>query len=187
LLNQIAAIHGTGVAAVTNSYESIQTVTVGTPQSSIDFTSIPSTFKHLQVRYIARTSRSAEAEDLILQLNSDTGSNYSFHFLLGTGTNPPAAGAGANQTFIYVPTATASTAAANNFGAGVVDILDYGNTNKYKTVRNLGGEERNGNGTIAFESGAWLNTNAVSTVTFKTVSANNFATNSSFALYGIKG
>ena len=122
-----------------------------------------------------------------MQLNSDTGSNYSLHFLLGTGTNPPASGAGASQTFIYVPTATASTAAANNFGAGVVDILDYGNTNKYKTVRNLGGEERNGNGTIALESGAWLNTNAVSTVTFKTVSANNFAQYSSFALYGIKG
>jgi hypothetical protein len=186
IANQIAGLLTGGVAASLTDYESIQTITLGSAQASIDFTSIPSTYKHLQVRYIARTSRVAGSEDLIMQFNSDTGSNYSFHYLLGTGSGTPPAGGAGSQTFMYIPEATGSTAASSIFGAGVVDILDYSNTNKYKTMRVLGGVDRNGSGTVAFESGSWQNTNAISTVTLKTVSSNNFVQYSSFALYGIK-
>jgi len=169
------------------AYDSLATVTVGaTAVSSITFAGIPSTYKHLQVRYLARTSRSAGSEDLMMQFNSDTGSNYSFHYMIGTGSGTPAAGGAGTQTFMYIPTTTSSTATASIFGAGIVDILDYANTNKYKTMRTLGGEDRNGSGTVALESGSWQNTNAISTVTLKTISSNNFVEYSSFALYGVK-
>jgi hypothetical protein len=186
-MSPILGILASSRLSAVGDYESIATVTVGASAvPSIDFTSIPATYKHLQIRYLARTSRSANAEDLMMQFNSDTGSNYSFHYIIATGSGTPAAGGAGTQTFMYIPTATSSTATASIFGAGVIDILDYANTDKYKTMRALGGEDKNGTGTVAFESGSWQNKNAITTVTLKTISANNFVQYSSFALYGIK-
>jgi hypothetical protein len=176
-------------ASADNYYmEPIATTLVGgTAVSSITFTGIPATYKHLQVRYLARTSRSAGSEDLIMQFNSDTGSNYSTHYVLSAGSGTPAAGGASTQTFMYIPTTTSSTATTSIFGVGVVDILDYANTSKYKTMRALGGEDRNGSGTVALESGLWQNTSTISAVTLKTISSNNFVEYSRFSLYGIRG
>ena len=181
MLNQIAAIHGTGTPAVTNSYESIATVTIGTAQSTITFSSIPSTFKHLQVRGILQISGGdTEAK---LTLNGDsTSSNYATHQLLGDGSTTYGL-ATANSGFIKTGI-TNST--ANIFGAMVVDILDYANTSKNKTVRTLTGIDLNGNGNIRLASGFWNSTTATTSLTF-TASSGNFNQYSSFALYGIKG
>jgi hypothetical protein len=76
---------------------------------------------------------------------------------------------------------------ANVFGGVVIDILDYKNTNKYKTVRILSGTEyNNSNGGVSFNSGLWQNTDAITTITLQPSGA-NFAEYSQFALYGIKG
>ena len=46
-----------GAAAAGTAYESIATVTVGAGgSSSVTFSSIPSTYQHLQIRYINTTS-----------------------------------------------------------------------------------------------------------------------------------
>jgi hypothetical protein len=64
-------------------------------------------------------------------------------------------------------------------------VLDYGNTNKNKTVKTLAGYDGNGSGEIWFTSTLWNNTNAITSMT---ISSNfNFTQYSSFALYGIKG
>jgi hypothetical protein len=184
LLNQIAAIHGTGVAAATNSYESIATTTVGAGGSSdITFSSISSAYKHLQVRGIIRTSTGTNNWGLRIRLNSDTGSSYTHHNLRGDGANPSAEGY-ANQTYMYLDRATPSD--ANIFGAVVIDFLDYTNTNKYTTMRGLAGQDRNGAGQISLNSGLWMNTAAVTTLTF-TLESGNFTQYSQLALYGIKG
>ena len=184
LLNVIAAIHGTGVAAATNSYESIATVLVGSGGSSqINFTSIPSTFKHLQIRAIARnTSTVADAN---YRFNSDSGSNYAWHLLVGNGSSASAF-AFTGQTSIRG--AGFNDNATSVFGGGVTDILDYTNTNKNTTVRTLTGMDNNTStySQIQFYSGLWLNTAAITTITI-TPSAGSFAQYSQFALYGIKG
>jgi hypothetical protein len=79
------------------------------------------------------------------------------------------------------------TPATNVFGAGVTDILDYTNTSKNTTVRALGGADANGSGSIDLTSAAWLNTNAVTSITLTTNNGSTFTAGSSFALYGIKG
>jgi len=77
---------------------------------------------------------------------------------------------------------------ANCFGVVVIDILDYANTNKYKTTRALAGLDINAaGGFIALRSGNWRNTNAITTITLKPESSRIFAQYSQFALYGIKG
>ena len=71
------------------------------------------------------------------------------------------------------------------FSAGVIDILDYASTNKYKTIRTLTGQDRNGAGTGGLYSNLWMNSNAISSVTFSPDSG-NWVQYTQFSLYGIK-
>lgn len=178
---------------VTNSYVSIATTNPTTGQS-ISFTSIPSTYKHLQVRWIARTSLSATTfAGVTIQFNGDTGSNYAYHRLYGAniaGTQAAYADSGATQTSAYVAGAAAANNLANEFAVGIIDILDYANTSKTKTVRGLWGGDDNTNGaygTIHLDSGLWNSTSAINRLDISLGTSQNYVTGSHFALYGIKG
>jgi hypothetical protein len=168
--------------APSGAYDSIATTTVGAGgASSVTFSSIPSTYTHLQIRTNELNSSSI-ASDLKITFNSDTGSNYSQHLLWGNGTSPSAAGF-TNQSYAVGAIMGSTTAPA----ASVVDILDYTNTNKYTTVRGLSGVDVNGaGGFVFFNSSAWLNTAAITSITL-TAYAGTINQYSSFALYGIKG
>jgi hypothetical protein len=172
-------------SAPLNSYESIATYTVGgTAQDSIEFTSIPATYTHLQLRYIARTNRNEPDDGFSIQFNGDTtAANYKYHYFAGSG----AIRYSGNDPEMNVPYVGAANAAANIFGIGICDILDYRNTNKNTTVRILGGHDRNGGGWTALNSGLWRNTAAVTSLKIQTNALGNFVQYSSFALYGIKG
>ena len=170
------------------SYESIATVTVGAGGSAnIDFTSIVGTYKHLQIRGIARTVNATTYGGLRIQVGNgsiDTGSNYNTHDIYGDGSTVTASGT-TNNTNIYGGTVSSASLGSNIFGVAVVDILDYANTNKFKTVRTLGGADANGSGYVGLNSGAWRSTSAVNTIRLFATSG-NFAQYSTFALYGIK-
>ena len=168
-----------------NSYESIQTVLVGSGgQSSISFTSIPSTYKHLQIRLMARNGNAGTEYNGTIQFNSDTGSNYSYHYIVGNGSSA-SAGAGTTQTSALSFQAPGAGAAASIFGVAVIDVLDYQDTNKFKTIRSLNGFDRNGAGSVFMWSGNWRSTSAVSSITMNL--DNGFVQYTSAALYGIKG
>jgi hypothetical protein len=170
---------------VTSSYESIATVTVGSGgQATIEFNPIPSTYKHLQIRAIARGTRSAIDVSLTMRLNGETGSFYSAHHLGGDGANPYAY-ASSSATNIDVNDIFAATSTASTFSALVIDILDYSSTTKFKTTRGLLGSDRNGAGKLELNSGLYQKTTAVSSISFA-LGANDFAQYSQFALYGIK-
>ncbi len=165
-------------AYIPTDFESIATTTVGsTSVANIEFTSIASTYTHLQIRLINLSS--SAGTNLELRFNSDTGNNYDTHWLYGSGSSV-IAGAATNLNYVWAAGAGSSTAPAGV----VVDILDYGNTNKYKTVRTLGGYDTNGGGYIYFTSGLWGNTNAITSL--KITCNANFNQYSQVALYGIK-
>jgi hypothetical protein len=173
---------------VTNSYESIATVTVGAGgTSTVTFSSIPSTYKHLQIRGIWQATTAAAQEDSTFYFNGDTtGTNYRSHRVGGNGS---VAFAQQNQStgyYIYPGEVPASNS-TNIFAGIIVDILDYADTNKNTTVRTLLGNDRNGAGGINLASGVWLNTVAVDSITFRQPISNAINQYSSFALYGIKG
>ena len=174
-------------------FESIQTVTVASGGSStITFSSIPSTYQHLQLRVFGQTNRGTYGRDaFVLRFNSDSGANYSFHYLVGDGGTPGSSG-DPNETKIITPEVTTTTAGASIFGGFVTDILDYANTSKYKTVRMIGGGDHNG--TVAslgaqtsLRSGSWRSTSAVSTITLTPSIGTSISQYSHFALYGMKG
>jgi hypothetical protein len=179
---------GGAAAGVPGTYESIATVTVGSGgSSSISFTSIPNTYTHLQIRAIARDNRSATDTVFYMQFNGDTGANYAGHDLYGNGTSAIASVNAPSETVIVVSRFTGSSATSANFGAIVMDILDYGSTNKNKTVRILGGFDNNGSGRIYLSSGLWMNSgSAISSISFTPVTT-PIQQYSQFALYGIKG
>jgi hypothetical protein len=122
-----------------------------------------------------------------MNFNSDSGNNYAMHSLSGDGAS---ASASATTSFSEIQFLAVSASTANNasgFGVCVMDILDYQNTNKYKTVRGLGGYDDNGQGVISFQSALWQNTNAITQIDITPGSGTSFSQYSSFALYGIKG
>ena len=175
------------IFAAGGDFESIATVTVGGGgAASIEFTSIPGTYQHLQIRMIARSTAADTNNDMRMQVNSDTGSNYAYHFVQGGGANTAAEGyaSQSNPTMIY-RAMTAANATASVFGASIIDILDYASTSKTKTVRGLGGHDRNGAGNISLNSVLWNSASAITSIKL-TTSANNFAQYSTAALYGIK-
>jgi len=166
-------------------------VQVGSAGSSqIEFASIPSTYTHLQIRIMAKLTDSSGVGGYAgVRFNSDaSSSNYTFHRLKGDGSSATAYGSGTG-TFDWIVneriTSSHSNFATEEHGVLIVDILDYKNTSKYKTVRNLGGYDSNGTGEILLTSGLWLNTTAISNIKILP-STTNFAQYSSFALYGIK-
>lgn len=177
--------------APATSFESIATVTVDSGGSSgVEFTSIPAGYTHLQIRGIARTARTTFANDGIkLQFNSDTGTNYSRHQLSGDSSGTFDTGSAADSDYMFTQVA-GNGAGSNIFGAVVIDILDYANTNKYKTVRFLSGIDNNSSanqqtGFMTLASGAWRNTNAITSLKLFGFSG-NLLQYTSLALYGIK-
>jgi len=188
MLNNTVALLGGETPAV-GDYESIQTVTVGAGGSAtVSLTSIPSTYKHLQVRYLSRCDRNDVSDSLGLRFNSDSGTNYTRHILYGN-NGTAAALANTGETLIRAGNQSALNAPANAFGAGVWDILDYTSTNKYKTVRVLCGMEDNqaAESEVRLSSGLWLNTAAITSITFLAQAGSaNFVQYTQFALYGVK-
>jgi hypothetical protein len=172
----------------TNSYESIATVTVGSGgAANIEFTSIPATYTHLQLRGISRGVVAAADAALFIYFNSDTAASYSAHQLYSNGSAVGSNVYGGNPTSsTYIGTITGATATASIFGVAVIDILEYANTNIYKTVRALTGFDSNGSGKLDFKSLNWRSTSAITTIKIQ-ADSNNLAQYSQFALYGIKG
>ena len=164
--------------------------TLTADQTTIEFSSIPQTFQHLQLRWIGRITAATTNENMRLQVGNgsiDTASNYSQHFLYGTGSGTPAAGGDANQAGMNLGRLTGASSTANIFASGVIDVIDYTNTNKHKTFRGLAGNDQNGSGWVWFASGAWRSTSAIDRIRITQLfGSGNFAANSSFALYGIK-
>jgi hypothetical protein len=169
------------------AYDSLATVTLSAATSTITFAGIPSGYKHLQVRYMASSASGSANDQIILRFNGDASSaNYTTHQLQGNGSAASAYGYGTGgYAGAYLDKALNGTG-TNIFGVGVTDLLDYANTNKYKTMRSLQGYDANGSGFITLQSALWLNTGAITSITAVLNSASNFNIYSSFALYGVK-
>jgi len=175
------------LTAAAGDYESIATVTVGSGgNASVDFTSIAADWTHLQVRAILRSSASTTNTGLKATFNSTSTNYYALHQLYGDGSS---AIANTNSASSYAVTGhqTGASATTGIFGVMVMDILDYAHTNKNKTVRTLTGYDANGSGLILLRSSLWMNTSAITSISFTSEAAGNLAQYSHFALYGIKG
>lgn len=184
-------IFASAANVASTSFESIATVTVGSGgAANVEFTSIPGTYTHLQLRALAKTNRSDATTDILkVTVNSDTASNYSWHALGGNGTSA-FADSGTSTSYIRQDWVAGNGSGSSNvFGAFVLDILDYANTSKYKTYRFFTGVDTNSGSTdsrIYLTSGLWRSTSAMTSISFAPLDGTGFLQYSHFALYGIK-
>ena len=179
-----AKAYGWGSFAAVGDFQSIATVTVGSGgATSVSFSSISSDYAHLQLRYIAADTVSDDFS-LYMGFNSNGSTNMRWHRLLGNGSTASANQFGPQEAIIG--TFRSNTATNQAFGAGIVDILDYANTNKNRVTRSLFGGDKNDAGNVGLVSGAWFSTTAISSIQI-TTNGTKIQQNSHFALYGIKG
>ena len=183
-----------GAAGGGAAFESIASASGTGSSATITFSSIPSTYRHLQLRILSKyASTGFIAEPLYLLFNSDTTSgNYYAHHLQGNGSAAAAgstAGSLSGMEIGWTPDSSTSPVLTNIFGVQIIDIHDYASTTKNKTVRGFCGMDYNAASTdarVRLTSGLWMSTSAVNSITI-TTPRSNWTTTSQFALYGIKG
>jgi hypothetical protein len=182
----IFAVAGAG-AAGGFAYEQIETVILNNSTTpTVTFSSIPSTYKHLQIRSAVRGWTGTNS-NVSLRFNGVTTSSYAWHGLWGFDGGSVQSDNGTSTTFIALEGISGNDTAANNFGGLIVDILDYANTAKNTTTRGLLGQYDATGSRIRLASGLFNNTSAISSITLGMAAGGNFITASRFSLYGIRG
>jgi hypothetical protein len=183
----LGILSAAGAAVVdTAAYELISSTILGGTAASVTFSNLgdySSTYKHLQIRTLARVS-GATTETLLIRLNSDTGSNYSWHGLSGNGTSVSSFALTSNS-YMGIGIHPGTNSSANIFGPTVIDFLDTYSTTKNKTARSLGGM----NGaltTVRLHSGLWQSTSSLTSIQVFS-EATNFVAGSRFSIYGLRG
>ena len=168
--------------------ETIATTYLEADAATVTFSSIPATYEHLQLRMNVRTLRTSSLETTGMRLNGDTASNYATHRIYGQ-TVSLGAGGEVATTRLYatgqMPTSVQPPRTL--YGAGLVDILDYTNTNKNTTILFQSGETTSNYPYMTFGSGLWEDTSAVSTILLYPANGSaGFVRGSVFTLYGLK-
>jgi len=158
-------------------YESISSTTVGSGGSgSITFSSIPQTYRHLQIRMYSAASTGSTWGYNSISMNGSPGGLRNLIYVGGSYTVPN-----------YADTSTSGlTASLSNvyFDSSVIDVLDYTSTNKNKTFRYFGGTAQAGDGQIALNAIMLSSTSAITSITIAPNSS--FQQYSCISLYGIK-
>lgn len=169
-----------------NSYESIATANGTGSSGVITFSSIPSTFKHLQIRGISRTTEAIDGDrDIYIRFNSDSGANYATHDVRGGGASMGTNEIANTTEMIAFRASRGDSSTSGVLGVAIIDILDYQSA-YLKTMIALGGNDDNDStGDIAISSGLYLVTSTINSIELRT-NVNNWTTNTTFALYGIK-
>jgi hypothetical protein len=157
----------------TPTYVSLATITLSSATNTVTFSSIPATYRDLVVIINGNTSTTSELQ---VNFNADgTAGNYSTVRMSGD------AGAGAASAtsgrWIAFMVATGVVARQNVFH----QIFDYSATDKHKTA--LFNDDR-GSNSVLRGAQRWANNNAVTSLTYNTISA-NFIAGTTLSLYGI--
>jgi hypothetical protein len=172
------------------AFESIATINGDGSSTSLTFSSIPSTYKHLQIRTLVRNlNGAANITAVNIRFNGDTGSNYASSNLFGNGSTVSTQGNASSSSLATVYALHDGTL-ADCYAVGIIDIEDYASTSKNKTARTLTGANANtatSIGQTRLVSGSWFSTSAITSITLLEGSAVGWTTGTQFALYGIKG
>lgn len=187
------ATAGAGGAAA-GSYELISTAYGDGSSVNVTFSSVPSIYKHLQLRVTTRTNAGGFYNDwLRMRFNGVTTNSYSGHNLFGNGSSVSSNSDLNRSSMQDIARVAGNLATTGVYGATVIDILDYASTTKNKTVRVFGGyhEDTSSNYYVNLSSAFYMSTDAVSSISLLSLVSNAgagyFTTGSRFSLYGIRG
>ena len=154
--------------------------------NSVTFSSIPNTYKDLQVRYRGAGAASASFANVELQFNGDSGSNYDTQESVINNTTNTGGGSVAQNVLLvgYLP---AASGVANLGGGGEINIFDYTGTSYFKEVTAVKGVRLTGVASGFYAGsvwGSWRSTSAITSITVL-LSSGNGATTATVSLYGV--
>jgi hypothetical protein len=173
-----------GGGGAAGAFELIESQVLAATATSVTFSSIPQTYKHLQVRFTSRFTDAFTSSNFSFRVNGDTGSNYASHRITNQSASISADNLSATST-PYLGFMPGGSTTANTFNSGIIDLLDYTSTVKTKTFKAFIGSESSSRMSIG--GGLWNNTSAVTSLTFREPSGLTLAIGCRFSLYGIKG
>jgi hypothetical protein len=162
----------------TSTYTPIATNTLTSAASSVTFSSISGTYTDLII-VCTPTRVTTGAEELVFQFNSDTGTNYSSTILTGDGSTASSIRF-SNQTYANV---NYNSNVSQTQTTQIYQLMNYSNSTTFKTLIGRGSTASSG---VEAAVSLWRNTAAVTSIAAKLKNGNNFATGSTFTLYGIK-
>lgn len=166
-----------------STYEPIATNTLGSNASSIDFTSISGTYTDLVL--VVSAQQVTSGEDLALQFNSDTGTNYSRIYLCADGSTAHSSRSN-NSTYVILDH-HGTPPTANSFGVATINIFNYSNTTMFKTVISRAGSNDSSPAIATVSNtGLWRSTSAITSIKVFCTNGSNLKTGTVATLYGIK-
>ena len=161
----------------------IETKTLGSAVSSIDFTSIPQTYTDLLLLASIRTVRANISDDIVFRYNSDAGTNYSYLSLLGTGSAVSTTGGVLNRG--YFGAVCGDSATSNTFGNGSLYIRNYTASIVKGSSHNTVNEQNSGPANQLIIAGTYSQTTAISSISLFSDNTANIMAGSTVSLYGI--
>lgn len=166
-----------------NTYTLIASNTLSSSAASVTFSSIPSTYTDLVIRYSARGA--SNIDTVTLRVNSDSTVLYSYRSLQGNGSAATSSNDGGGDTQSVLPYGVVnSTYTASTFSNGEIYIPNY-TVSQNRQIGTFQTQENNSTTSgIATTATLYRSTTTISTLTLYG-SAGSFAAGSSFYLYGI--
>ena len=169
-----------------DTFIKIASVTVGAGgASSIDFTSIPSTYTDLCIKISARTNRADQSDAIRLQYNADTGNNYSIRYLFTADGATVGSGLASSISFDIAGFATAATATSNTFGNSETYIPNYAGSTQKSSSTDSTAENNATAGLLRLEANLWTGTAAITSIKLAPNVGTLFNQYSTATLYGI--
>jgi hypothetical protein len=168
----------------TGSYDAIASLNTN-GGTEVSFVGIPAGYKHLQLRIYWNAGTTAA--DLQMKLNASAPTQA--HMLYGNGSTAANASSDYDSNGWYIDIGNFNNSYPNYPTSAIVDIFDYSDSNKYKTVRALSGTEYNSGdtkGRVGLKSAFWSTTSPVTSITFRQ-SGGSYGSATNFALYGVRG
>lgn len=151
--------------------------------ADMEFTNIPQTYQDLMLIINVRDKLIAGPRTSIYfgANGSATVGDYIWTSMYGDGSSMTADRSSTNQwSAAGVP---GYNATAGEYSTVIIHLLDYKNTNKFKTMLQRSAEDSAGSGIVSLHHGLWKQTAAISSLQLR----NTFQTGSKVTLYGIKG
>lgn len=171
-----------------STYELIASVTVGAGgASSIDFTSIPTTYTDLVVKLNLRNTATGSPRGwAFVRLNNDSSAIYDERMVYTTNGTSAASASNSNGTEISWNPVVGASATSNTFSNNLIYIPNYtGSSNKSFSIDAV--TENNATEVaLVMNACIWRSTSAINRITITGASSSTLAEYSTGYLYGIK-
>lgn len=155
-------------------------VTTNNTTPSVTFSDIPAAYTDLTLVAFTKPAATPTSFGVFARFNNDSNSAYTRTFYYGwsnTGTQSSPAYASRLEF------GSGGTTTANQYSMSILEVMDYTNTNIYKTCISRTTEMTDvTSGQILM----WSNTSAINRIDVFATDAGNFASGCTFSLYGIK-